>query len=80
MKRSSPSGQPCLRCHGTGIEPDPVAIGAAMRKKRLMRGLTMTEVAKRMNFSVPYIFDLEHGRRPWGPKASAKYAEALRQK
>lgn len=70
--------QCCKRCGGSGIEPDPIAIGAKMRAFRLAAGLSLRDVAGKMGFSPPYVSDLELGRRPWGPKATVKYREALR--
>lgn len=69
--------QPCPRCKGTGRIPDPHAIGAAMKARRIAARLTLREVARRMGFTAPYISDLENGRRPWNDVALARYATAL---
>jgi len=67
---------PCCHCKGTGREPDQVAIGAVFRKQR--GSLSLTEVAKRMNRSIGYISDLEHGRKNWNPGITAAYENALK--
>lgn len=69
--------QPCRRCAGTGIEPNPIAIGSSMRALRIKAKLSIREVARRCSLSAAYISDLELGRRSWGPKASTKYREAI---
>ncbi len=68
--------KPCRHCKGTGREQDQVAVGAACRKRR--GSLTLTEIAKRMNRSIGYISDLEHGRKNWNPGITAAYENALK--
>lgn len=67
----------CHHCDGSGRETDPVALGAHMRKQRLALRLSLREVASRMDFSAPFISDLEHGRRNWTASTTKLYREAL---
>lgn len=68
----------CSRCLGSGKEPDPVAIGCAMKEMRLKSGLSLRKFARRAGLSPSCVSDLERGHRHWGTKASVKYLEALR--
>ena len=52
--------RPCSYCNGTGRVID----ATYLRNLRLTQGLSLREVARRAGFSVPYISDLELGRRP----------------
>ncbi len=39
------------------------AIGAALRRIRLLRGLTLKDVAERARVSMPYLSEIERGRK-----------------
>lgn len=67
----------CKHCAGLGRVASPVDIGAMMRKSRITSGLTMKQVGDRMGFKVPYICDLEKGRREWTGEKILNYASAL---
>jgi len=69
--------RPCHVCNGTGIEIDPIATGAEIRKVRRGHRITMSEVAEKLALSVPYCCDLELGRRNWTPELIAAYRAAI---
>lgn len=48
-----------------------------VRARRLELGLTQADVAERLNAHVPYVSDLEHGRKTPYLGNIAKIAEAL---
>lgn len=51
----------CPRCHGDGqirlVNP------RWLRETRERAGLTLREMARRLDFSAAYVCDIEHGRR-----------------
>lgn len=55
----------CKRCSGTGKEIDHVQIGLTVRHSRTAVGMTLRELARRLEISAPYLSDLERGRRNW---------------
>ncbi len=62
----------CIRCHGTGVEPDPTEIGRRARSTRNGQGLGLPELARLLGCSVSHLSDLERGLRAWsGPTARA---------
>ena len=68
----------CNRCNGSGKILDPLDVGAKMRTFRIGKGLSMTEMARQLSFSVPYIRDLEFGRRAWNQQLIEKYTKACK--
>ena len=70
--------QSCRRCNGTGVEPDQVATGQAMRALREQKNLSQTLVAKRLHVSKSYLSDLELGRRGWHSKIQERFLESLK--
>lgn len=64
---------PCPACAGTGQILDRAAFGAQMQAKREAAGLTLRELAERMEMSIGYVSDLEHGRKAWGDGITWKY-------
>lgn len=52
--------------------------GRVARTERLLAGLTLREVAKRMGHVPSYICDLENGRRGWSAKLAAKFNKAIK--
>jgi len=70
----------CSRCHGTGLEIDPVAVGAAMRAKRIAAKHSLRSVAGFMGFSAAYISDLERGNRAFSEELITVYEKAIRTK
>lgn len=48
-----------------------------MRQWREKAGKSLTDVAAAMGFTVPYIRDLESGRRFWSERLLEKYNNAL---
>lgn len=75
---SDPPTKTCPRCEGTGQVPDPVYIGAQMRRLRGKTGMSLREMARRAGFSAPYISDAELGRRTWSRRLLAAYEDVLR--
>jgi transcriptional regulator with XRE-family HTH domain len=62
-------------CHACGA-PRSVVSGAWLRQQRLASGLTLREMARRLNFSAAYICDVEKNRRHCSPDIRKAY-EAL---
>jgi len=69
--------QKCHRCHGTGIEPDQVMIGKTLRRLRLKKHLSQTEMAKKLHISRSMLAYLESGQRVWGADVQKKYRGEL---
>lgn len=67
----------CSHCDGTGKQVDHAAIGKVMRELRRKKGISLTEFSHLMNFSIPYLSDLELGKRNWTPQRIDRYREAL---
>lgn len=67
----------CPMCEGKGEIMDDVPVGAEMRRRRIAAGLSMRTVAKRLNFSAPYVSDLEKGRRGWSHHKISDYLAAI---
>ena len=55
---------------------DHAATGAAMRQLRKAHNISLREIARRMDFSAPFISDLELGRRNWTSKLALDYMTA----
>lgn len=58
---------------------DHQATGELMRKARVQIGLSLRDMAARMEFSPPYLSDLELGRRNWTDKLIETWWEAASQ-
>lgn len=56
---------------------DYAAEGQKWRRKRRDREKSMRQIAEHMGFTVPYIADLERGRRNWNDRLREAYAAAL---
>ncbi len=63
----------CSHCNGTGKKVDHRALGMSMRHTRVMCGLKIYQVAKSIGVSIPYVSDLELGKRNWNAKSTEKY-------
>ena len=60
----------CIRCGGTGNEPDWRPAGEQLRAAREKRGITLRALALRAKCSASFLSDLELGRKSHtGPKA-----------
>ena len=68
----------CHRCGGSGLEPDDRAVGREMRDLRERRGLTLRQLAARLELSPAYISDLERGNRHWHKGMTDSFKSALR--
>jgi transcriptional regulator with XRE-family HTH domain len=64
--------EPCVSCGA----PRGVVNGDWLRERRKGAGLTLREMARRLEFSAPYICDVERNRRHCTPKIRMAY-EAL---
>lgn len=51
--------------------------GSFARDLRLKAGLSLREVARRMEISAPFLSDLEWGHRTWSEKQCLKWEEAM---
>lgn len=70
----------CPKCDGTGQVIDPRMLGQKMRQLRERQGVTLREIARRLDLSAPYVSDLELGRRAgWTDELIKRYKEALTQ-
>ena len=69
----------CPRCAGLGHIPDSLATGQNMRLARARANLSLREVARRLNWSPAYVFDLELGHRNWTEWRIYLYNKALAQ-
>jgi len=45
-----------------------VDIGRELRKERLSKGLTLSETARHLGISAPFVYDLENGNRGIPPR------------
>lgn len=52
-------------------------IGEHLRALRQERDLTLADVAGRIGVGIPYVCDIELGRRPCSPHTAARFADAL---
>jgi len=68
---------PCPRCGGTGFIPDDRTLGAAFRVRRKAEGISLRDMAGRMQISSSYLVDLEFGRRPWSIRLQERYQAGL---
>ena len=48
-----------------------------MRSIRKKSGVSLREVARRMEFSAAYVSDLERGRQNWSEEKAARFLKAL---
>ena len=70
----------CIRCGGTGREPDWKREGRDWREVRTQRGWTLRDLAKRAKVSAAYLSDLELGRRAWQADGAQRVMRALESK
>ena len=54
--------------------------GQRAREMRTKAGLTLREVARRMQISAPYLCDLELARRNWSVDLAARFEKAVDQR
>ena len=66
---------PCNSCNGTGRVYDIHALGSRLRAMRKQSGKSLREIADLMGLSVPYLSDVELGRR----RATSKIMRAYRE-
>lgn len=67
----------CPECSGAGIVHDSVQIGEMLRKTRIDSGISLRELARRMDLSAAYVSDLELGRRAWSKSKVEDYLRHL---
>jgi len=58
-------------------EIDHVATSALMRQGRLKSQISLREMARRLEYSAPFVSDLELGKRNWTEELESKYAAIL---
>lgn len=76
-KSAETGGRSCPRCSGTGTIPDDRAMGAQMRARRKAAGLSLYDLAKKLDLTASYLCDLELGRRQWSVLNIRRYEEGL---
>lgn len=67
----------CDKCYGTGQLRDPREFGTEMRLKRKRARISLRAMAEALEFTPPYISDLELGRRNWTFQLSRDYLKVL---
>lgn len=68
----------CPKCDGTGSVLNPMLVGQEMRELRESNGVSLRDMAKRLELSAPYVSDLELGRRTgWNEELIKRYKAAL---
>jgi transcriptional regulator with XRE-family HTH domain len=63
----------CPKCGGSG----EIITGDEARQLRQKRGLTLSQVSTKMKISLPYLADLEHGRRQWNTELLTTFKRAI---
>ena len=58
--------------------PDHRSLGAALRRMREAAGFSLSEVARKMQISVPYLSDLELGKRNWTEEKRDAFLKAIK--
>lgn len=66
----------CHCCSGSGKEWDHLVVGAEMRALRTKAELTLDALAAKLDFTKPYLSDLERGKRNWNDSLIAGYRKA----
>jgi len=54
-----------------------VATGAAFRKQRMARKLSIRDLGAALDLSASYICDLENGKRQWNQKLHHRFVAAI---
>jgi len=54
------------------------ATGQGFRNARIITGISLREVARRLDVSAPFVSDLELGRRNWTEELAKRYAKVLK--
>lgn len=67
--------RPCLHCNGTGQEIDPFALGQTFRAKRMAAGVSLREMARRLDITPAYLSDMERGSRMLQDQYQKAYAK-----
>jgi len=67
----------CRCCKGTGKELNHSVVGNEMRNMRVERKESLISISKKMGLSIPYLSDLERGRRNWNEDLIQRFKEAL---
>lgn len=52
---------------------DNKKVGVELKSKRIAKNVTVTQIARGMKFTTPYIYDLEKGNRGWSIELINKY-------
>ena len=70
----------CLRCNGTGKEPNQKRLGKQARENRIAAKKTVQALADLMGLSISYISDLELGKRNWNTDLIKRFNAAIKSK
>lgn len=77
MSKKPRHTKPCHCCAGTGAERDNHRIGKSFRQARILRGIGLRELARRLGVSHAFLHQLENGRRNWTKTIYAKYHDEV---
>jgi len=69
----------CLRCNGSGLEPDHGAIGSQMRERRLAAELSLRTMGSLVGKSHCFLSQLESGKRRWTQALLDKYHRVIKE-
>ena len=68
----------CTKVHQVAVV-DQTELGYMLRKQRVIQGISLREMARRLKVSAPYLSDLELGRRNFDLELVERYLKALPQ-
>lgn len=63
----------CVRCNGSGLEPDNKRVADSMRRERVESGMSQRRFAGLMRVSPGYLCQLEQGTRRWTQDLRARF-------
>ena len=66
-----------VRRAGAQYERSPIRFADWLRKERRRRGLTVKELAALAGLSVPYVYQVEGGSNPVGPRTRRRFEQLL---
>ena len=67
----------CPYCYGTGLTPDPAAVGAEMRELRRAHHKTQIDMAHELGCDQSLVSQLETGQKRWTPRMIERYKQAV---
>ena len=75
--RPSNRRKSCPRCGGSGTVMHDGFVGQQMRSRREQAGISLRELARRVEWSAAYVSDLELGRKVWTDRKLKRYVKGL---